>query len=335
MADSTNRVFLICILLVALVTVGIFLQPNIEEQLAPEPEIAWVGIQCDPDGPAVVGPIQRRTDDVPCMLHAILEARNRNDEPVYYTEVERLSFGDVEVDPDRLRRWRRGRWIKARWFTLEGERPYVRLNSEDGITGFRPKEFFRSDWPLAWSIPASVDAANDNHLADGSVLERQLFGTQRYHVRVEIYRFEDDLLPLQVVRSWGINDLKEHFDAFPTLEVTQPGPLEPATRVFGLTQLELPEDPSPELSEQIDELSQRQIAFSKLTLLRDQIRPYRPDTGVLAVDDGGSVGGDPMGHVFGWRRSEQRPSSGRSIASRGPGGDSLRGPRVARCARLR
>lgn len=272
MADSANRVFFVSIVAVSLVAVGIFLQPAVEEKLAPVPEIAWVGIECGDDGIADVGPIEPILGQESCQLHAVLEARDRNDQPVYYTEAERLSFRGQEVDSDRLRRWRRGRWVKIRWFTLEGNRPFVRLNAEEGISRFRFEEFLRSDWPLAWSIPADIDAAHDNHLANDSMLERQLFGTQRFHVRVEIYRLEDDLIPMQVVRSWGIGELKEHLDAFPTLRVVLPGRLAPVSRVFGLTQLDTPPDADRQLLEQVDELGRKGIAFNTLSLLHDQIQ---------------------------------------------------------------
>lgn len=272
MADSANRIFLISILAVTLVAVAIFLQPSVEEKLAPVPEIAWVAIECGDDGLAVVGPIDIVLGEASCKLHAVLEARDRQDRPVYYTEAERLSFGGEEVDSEALRSWRRGRWVKIRWFTLEGDRPYVRLNSEDGIHGFRLEEFLRSDWPLAWSIPANIDAAHDNHLASDGKLEDQLYGTQRFHVRVEIYRLEDDLIPMQVVRSWGIGDLKEQIASFPTLRILLPGALEPVSKVFGLTQLEAPADAERQLLEQIDELGRAGIAFSTASLVRDQLR---------------------------------------------------------------
>ncbi len=272
MADSSNRVFLISIIFVGLVALAIFMQPTLQEQWAPEPEVAWVAIECGDDGVAEVGHVEPVLGEEECRLHAVLEARDRDDEPVYYTQAKRLSLNGEEVDSDRLRPWRSGRWVKIRWFTLEGNRPYVRLSAETGIQGFSMEEFLRSDWPLAWSIPAEIDAANDNHLTHDSKLDRQLFGTQRFHVRVEIYRLEDDLIPMRVVRSWGIKDLKEHIDAFPTLRVVLPGRLAPVSRVFGLTQLEPPPEPERQLLEQIEELSRQGIAFSAQSLLRDQIQ---------------------------------------------------------------
>lgn len=299
MADSANRVFFISIIAVSLVALAIFMQPALEEQLAPEPEIAWVAIQCGDDGVAEVGPVQQVLGEASCRLQAVLEARDGDDEPVYYTEAKRLSFWGEEVDSDRLRSWRRGRWVKIRWFTLEGDRPYIRLTSEIGIRSFRMEEFLRSEWPLAWTIPAEIDAANDNHLTNDSKLERQIFGTQRFHVRVEIYRLEDDLIPMRVVRSWGIQDLKQHIDAFPTLRVVLPGRLEPVSQAFGLTQLEPPPDADLQILAQIEELSRQDIAFSRQTLLHDQIQyAGRPLKGLQwqAVDlSGATARGEALG----------------------------------------
>jgi hypothetical protein len=160
---------------------------------------------------------------------------------------------------------------RVRWFTVEGERPWVELDAESGIQGFKLHEFLRSDWPISWSIPGEIDAAFDNHLAEDSALEEQLFGTQRYQVRIELYRFEDDLIPERVIRSWGIDDIKAHVDDFPTVEVALPGAAAPASRVFGLTQLDPPEGAGAELLGQIEELASHHLAFSHRTVLRDHL----------------------------------------------------------------
>ena len=167
--------------------------------------------------------------------------------------------------------WKRSRPVKVRWFTVEGRRPYVEL-PPDGIGAFELQEFLRSDWPLSWSVPGEIDAANDNHLTIDSPEKAQRFGTQRYHVRIELYSEEDALIPVEVIRSWGISELKQEIDRFPTVSLMLPSPAGPASRVFGLTQLEPPPGAGPELLQQIEELADHHVAFSRLTLLRDQIR---------------------------------------------------------------
>lgn len=269
--ESQNRIFAIAFVVVSLVVLAVLLQPALEERLAPEPVAAWVAIEVAGRGSAEVG---RLAVDVgtPFRLHAVLEARDRSGEAVYYTEAPGLRFGTEEVPASRLRRWQRQRTVKIRWFTVEGERPFVELDPELGIATFKIEELLRSDWPLAWSVPGEIDAANDNHLDRGDALPEQIFGTQRYHVRIEIYRHEDDLIADKVIRSWGKDELKAHIDRFPTVSMTVPGAAGPASRVFGLSQLVEPAGAGTELLQQIDELARHDVAFSRLTVLRDQIR---------------------------------------------------------------
>lgn len=295
MADSQNRTFLILIVIVALVVVVIFLQPAIEDELSPEPSRAWVAIEVDDSGVADVGPVDLEVGQT-FQLHAVLEAVGRNQEPVYYTSAPALRFPDREVDSGRLRRWSRSRSIKIRWFTVEGERPFVRLDDGASLDAFTLKELVRSDWPLGWSIPGEIDAAFDNHLAPSGVLPRQLFGTQHYHVRVEIYTFEDDLIPRQVVRSWGAEDLLREPEDFPRVRLRAPGRLGPASLVFGLSQLEAPSTAT-EVLGAVDALARQGLLFSRATVIRDQIATVGKRLGDLewgSVDLGGESrwGGD-------------------------------------------
>ncbi|MEE8525298.1 MAG: hypothetical protein V3T72_15285 [Thermoanaerobaculia bacterium] len=271
MRDSQNRIFAIAFVVVSLVVLAVLLEPVVEDRLAPEPVAAWVAIEVGGRGAAEIG---RVAVDVgtPFRLHAVLEARDRGGETVYYTEAPGLRFGTEEVPASRLRRWQRRRTVKIRWFTVEGERPFVELDPELGIATFKIKELLRSDWPLTWSVPGEIDAANDDHLERGDALPRQIFGTQRYHVRIEIYRQEDDLIADKIIRSWGKDDLRAQIDRFPTVSMTVPGIAGPASRVFGLSQLVPPADAGAELLQQIDELGRHDVAFSRLTVLRDQIR---------------------------------------------------------------
>lgn len=266
--ESQNKVFLIAVVVVSLVVFGVLLQPAVEERLAPEPVTAWVAIEVADGGVAEVGPVDLEVG-TPFRLHAVLEARDRGGRPVYYTEARRLRFAAGEVEGESLRRWQRRRPVRIRWFTLEGQRPYVELEPGQGIEAFVFEELLRSDWPVTWSIPGEIDAAHDNHLETGSALARQEFGTQRYHVRIELYREEDNLVPERVIRSWGIADLRREVDRFPTVALTLPGAAGPASRVFGLTQLEPPPGASPELLSQVDELALNGIVFSRLTVVRD------------------------------------------------------------------
>jgi len=289
--DSQNKVFGIAIAVVTLAVVALLLQPKVREQLAPEPVAAWVAIEVAERGIAERGIAERGIAEVapvelevgtPFRLHAVLEARGRGDRRIFYTEAPRLRLGGEEVPAEALRSWdERSKLARVRWFTVEGERPWIELDAETGIQGFKLREFLRSDWPIAWSIPGEIDAAFDNHLAEDSALEEQLFGTQRYQVRIELYRFEDDLIPERVIRSWGIDDLKAHADDFPTVEVVLPGAAAPASRVFGLSQLDPPEGASGALLGQIEELAEHHLAFSRRTVLRDHLRAASATLGEL------------------------------------------------------
>ena len=92
-----------------------------------------------------------------------------------------------------------------------------------GIAAFTFEGLLRADWPVSWSIPGEIDAAHDNHLETGSAVAVQEFGTQRYHVRIELYRQEDDMIPERVIRSWGVADLRPQIDRFPTVAMSLPG----------------------------------------------------------------------------------------------------------------
>ncbi len=271
MEAQSSRLFLIVITGVGIAAIAFLLQPTVVEQLAPKLETAWVGIEVAGSGIADVGRVELATGDT-FTLHAVLEARDRQGQPVYYTEAPRLSFAGEEVAADRLERWDRQRRIKVRWFTVEGERPFVALDAKTGVAGFEFEEFLRSDWPISWSVPGEVEAAHDNHLATGTAEETQRFGTQRYHVRFELYRDKHALIPDDVIRSWGFAELRANVERFPTVKMTLPGAMSPVSKVFGLTQLEPPPGSGRDFIKEIEELADADIAFSRLTVLRDQIR---------------------------------------------------------------
>lgn len=293
MAEKTNRLFFVLVVLVSLVAVAIFFQPAVEDRLAPETVAAWVAIEVEGSEVAEVGQVSLELG-TQFRLYAVLEARGRGDEPVYYTEAKTLRIDDREIPSDQLRTWQRSRPVKVRWFTVEGRRPFVKLEEGAGLESFELTEFARSDWPLAWTIGGEIDAANDNHLASLSVVPRQRFGTQRFHVRVEVYQFEDDLLPLRKTSSWGAEDLLENVDRFPTVEILLPGPLAPASRVFGLTQLHLPVG-DPELQSAFDDLARKRLAFSHPSVVRDLLEGAGLELGELEWESLDLDGSAPWG----------------------------------------
>ena len=286
--EKQSRLFAALVVVIAIGFGFVLLQPVVEEQLAPELVTAWVAIEPAASGIAETGPIELAVG-TPFKLHAVLEARDRRGRAVYYTAAPRLKIagdgaGDEtrdEVPPDQLQLWDRPQPVKVRWFTVEGRRPYMTLDAANGIHGFEFQEFLRSDWPVSWSVPGEIASAHDNHLENDSAEKIQRFGTQRYHVRIELYRDDKSLIPEQVVRSWGMSDLKQHIEDFPTVRMTLPGPAGPASRVFGLTQLDPSNDSAPEVLDQISELAANDVAFSDLTVLGDQIRQVGKSLGEL------------------------------------------------------
>ncbi|MEM6794098.1 MAG: hypothetical protein AAF725_08945 [Acidobacteriota bacterium] len=261
-----NRTFWIVIVLLVVGLGFVLFQPTLEETLAPQLESAWVALEVEDGGVAVVGPVEMAAG-TRFTLRAVVRATRRDGSPVYYTEASRLRLEGEEIPPEQIQPWDRGKPIKIRWYTVEGRWPFQPLDAETGIGSFQFQEFLRSDWPLAWSIPGDLDAHNDNHLETSPLVPRQIFGTQRYQVGVELYRREDDLVPERVIRSWGLADLKERIDSFPTAIARAPEGAGGASQVFGLTQLEPPEQPDAQVLTQIKELSDNGIAFSRLTLL--------------------------------------------------------------------
>lgn len=269
--EHQSKLFAVLVVVIALGFGAILMQPVVEEQLAPELHTAWVAIEVAARGIATVGPVELEVG-TPFKLHAVLEARDRRGRPVYYTEAPGLEIEGREVPTESLRAWDRPQPVKVRWFTVEGRRPFVALDVAQGMKSFEFQELLRSDWPVSWSVPGEIDAAHDNHLESDSPEAVQRFGTQRYHVRIELYRDENALIPERVVRSWGVADIKPRVAAFPTVRLTLPGRLGPASKVFGLTQLEAPSEAPRALLDQITELADHDVAFSRQTLLRDQIR---------------------------------------------------------------
>lgn len=266
--DSQTKILTAAVLAVALVALAILLQPAIEEQLAPELETAWVGIEVAGSGTAEVGAVELEAG-TPFKLHAVVQARGRKG-TLYYTEAKALVVDGREVAPDRLRRWDRPLETRIRWFTVEGIPPYLELAAAEDLERFRFEELYRADWPLTWSVPGTVEPATDDHLGGETRLG---FGTQRYRVNVELYDKIDKLRPKKQVRSWSAEDLRREWQRFPTVHQVLPGRLAPASRVFGLAQLEVAGGAaSRELRREIDALARQGLAFSRATVLRDQLQ---------------------------------------------------------------
>ena len=260
----------------SLVVAGLLLAPRVSEELAPKPQQAWVAIQ--PAGSAVarVGPVE-----VPAgtafTLHAVLEARDRDGQRVYYTAAPSLEIGGEAVPAAALRRWDRPEEARVLWFTVEGKSPYLPLEAPGDLQRFEVNELFRPDWPQTWSVPGALEPRHDDHLARARAQKDRPFGTQRYHARIELFDRDSPTLPQTRFKSWGAAELPERWEEFPAVVATLPGVAGPPSRVFGLTQIQPPEAASRELLAEVADLARRRLAFSLATVLRETLEAAGAD----------------------------------------------------------
>ena len=234
-----NRVFLIVGLVFAALLVALFLQPTVREALAPTPTAAWVGIEVEGSGEAVIGGIDIDAG-TPFKLHAVLEARSRSGELVYYTEAAALRVNGERVEPERVMRWDLPSQVRNLWFTVEGVSPFVQLDEGQSLDSLRFQELFHPEWSTGWQVDGVLDPRFDDAII-AEIDERLPFGTQRYQVWIEIFDADMPLLPRMRLKSLGAEELLQSPAEFPTVRATLPAaPL--ATVVFGLTQIEPADD---------------------------------------------------------------------------------------------
>lgn len=255
---------------VTLIVVLFLVWPRAAKRLAPQPRRARIAIEIEGTGVARTGRVEVASG-TPFRLHAVLEAETRSGDTLYYTEAERLVVDGSEAAPESLRRWDRPQTIRVLWFTVEGSVPYLLLDEPGELERFRATEFLRLDWPRAWSVPGRLEAANG-----GAVLhqarEVPTFGTQRFHVRIELFEPDNELIPAERYASPDAARLGERLDRFPTAVVTLGGGAATASEFFGLTHLEPATSLEPEQRRRLDELTRDRIAYSGVPLLAELIR---------------------------------------------------------------
>ncbi len=268
--DSQHRVLVIVLALAAALVLFLWLQPKVSDELAPKPVTAWVAVDAEGAGHGVIGPSRVEAGD-PFTLYAVLEAERRNGDKVYYTQAKSLTLpGGEAVEPSSLRPWDRARLVKIRWFTVESRRPFVRLPAEadnDLFDSLQFEEVLRGDWSATWSVPGEVRPARGG--LGSEVRGLPGFGTQRFHVRVELYASEDSLVPNERFRSWGAEEVATEVEHFPSVVAALPEALAPASQVFGLPQIDLATGLGHEA--QIGDWVEQGLAFTRLTVIRDQI----------------------------------------------------------------
>lgn len=286
------------------------LLPSAKEGLAPELVSAHVAVLAAGAEAAVVGPVEIDAGD-DFTLYAVLEARGRSGEPVYYTEAPALVIGGERAPDEALRRWDRPRVLTVFWFTVEGFSPFVKLEAAEQLDRFYFTEFFRPEWPSSWSVQGRLAPKFSAALADGTIGEADhAFGTQRYQVRIELFADEDALTAEERYVSIGADALPDRVESFPTVYAALPGSAGPASLAFGLTQLEPPEGADAELTERLATLARQGLAFTRLPLIRQVVR------------SGGPGGGETRGELT-WDEVDlaSGPSWGEGgIRSSGPAG---------------
>jgi len=261
-----RRNLLLALTVVLVLVAALLLWPSIREELAPEPTAAWVAIQPEGAGEAVVGTVLVDAG-TPFQLYAVLEATARDGSKVYYTEAPALRLPDGPVPTEALARWDRPQEARVLWFTVEGALPYLELDPGETLERFRLTELLRPDWPQSWSVPGTLDPANDDSLVRSGARGDNPFGTQRFHVRIELYGRESSLIPQERYRSPGAAEIWRKWRVFPTVIASLPGAIGPASALFGLTQIEPPPTESQAMQREIRELTRHHMAFSRITAL--------------------------------------------------------------------
>jgi hypothetical protein len=269
--DPTRRIVTVVIGVAAAVVAVLVLWPRARASLAPELVAARVAVQPDGEEAAVAGPVEIEAGRG-FTLHAVLVARARDGRPVYYTEASALELDGRRVPAEALRRWDRPQVVKVFWFTVEGFAPFLRLEAADQLDRFYFTEFFRPEWPAAWSIPGRLEPRFSESLERDAVeLEGRSFGTQRFHVRIELFENEDAPTASERFLSAGGDALPDATEEFPGVYAALPGPAGPASLAFGLTQIEPPAGGGADLLRRLAELTRRRVAFTRGLLLREVI----------------------------------------------------------------
>lgn len=274
-SDPSKRIVRIVIVVSVVLIAIVLLWPKAKESLAPTPLSAEVAILPAGAERAVVGPVEL-PPGTDFTLYAVLAAKTRGGEPVYYTEAPGLEIDGKTVPSDALLRWDRPQTVKVFWFTVEGPAPYLELKAAENLDRFKFTEFFRPDWPATWSAPGRMDSRFDQNLTRGEAEEdalagRRQFGTQRFQVRIELFDKEKDITPAERFISPGGDALPEALATFPTVYEAYPGAAGPASLAFGLTQLEPPADAGPDLQARLADLTEHHLAFARVPLIREVI----------------------------------------------------------------
>ena len=247
---------------------GVYLLTNYEEHFAPQAEAVWVAIEVAGGGPAHGGTVEIETGQA-FVLHAVVEARTRGGDKVYYTEATDLLVDGVPVPAQQLRPWDREQEARVLWFTVESTKPYIEADADLLLRGLAYREIFQGDWPQAWSVPGRIQPTVENFLPNLEASRPTArFGIQRYHVRVDFFGTESAIVPALRLRSSGSQQMSEEPEAVATIVSRPAGLLASVGGVFNLPQIEAATDGDRRLLDAVEGWTTKRIAFSRAAVLR-------------------------------------------------------------------
>ena len=249
---------------------ALFLPGKVRRELRPEPVGAFVAIQVAGEDFATEGRVEVAAG-TSFRLHAVLEAAGRGGRRVFFTQAPALVVGGARIPAADVRPWPGPEKAKVLWFSVEGARPLVELPEGTALDSFRFQQIFRPDWPRAWSIPGTLLPAREAAAGGFENPAERPFGTQRFHVRIELFGVASTLVPVATHDSLPADALPAAADRFPTVIASLPGPLGPPSRVFGLSQLDLQGAARSREAEALQAWYEADLAFSYVALLRAMV----------------------------------------------------------------
>jgi hypothetical protein len=215
-----------------------------------------------------VAPVET-TAGTPFRLFAVVEAIDWRGRQLFYTDAEALEIDGRRVGGEQTRAWDRREKVRVLWFTVEGAPPYSEVSDVEELSRSRYRDVFQADWPQAWTVPGQITPAVENFLPGHDDRgEPVRFGTQRFHVRVEVFGTESNLVPSQRIRSPGAAGLEATTRGFPAITATLDWPLESVSRVFGLPQVEPGQGAVREVVAILADRTRDGRLFSRVPLLR-------------------------------------------------------------------
>ena len=279
--STERKILLIVLAVVGSLVALLFTSELVEQEVGPKPLTAWVAIEVEGSGIARTG-LVRLASGTPFKLHAVVEAETFSGKTIYFTEAARLELEGREVPAESLRPWKGSSEPRILWFTVEGYTPFLEVETRETLDTFRFENHFRADWPRTWAIPGDLRPRAERDLKTGPIDGIARFGTQRYHVRVEIFGPESQITPRLRLQSLNAADIPDELDAISTVVATLPAPLAEPSRVYGLSQIEPVPGSSPEVAQQLTDWYDQGVTFSRLAVLRGHLASTGVDYEQLA-----------------------------------------------------